>query len=61
MDGAKLVACVHPPPPPPSSFPEARVSVHRLLNVLLCHWLRRQSVLQSVRAAETKVALSVLN
>ena len=39
MDDAKLVACVQPPPtPPPSSFAEGRL--HRLLNVLLCHWLR---------------------
>ena len=42
MDGAKLVACVHPPPPllPPLFLREGG-SVHRLLNLLLCHWLRR--------------------
>ena len=61
MDGAKLVACVHPPPLLLPLFLRQGGSVNRLLNVLLCHWLRRQSVLQSVRAAETVVALSVLN
>ena len=43
MDDAKLVACVQPPPPrllPPLLLREGG-SVHRLLNVLLCHWLRR--------------------
>ena len=42
MDDAKLVACVQPPPPrllPPLLLREGG-SVHRLLNVLLCHWLR---------------------
>ena len=61
MDGAKLVACVHPPPPLLRPlFLRQGGSVHRLLNVLLCHWLRR-GVLRSVRAAETVVVLSVLN
>ena len=42
MDGAKLVACVHPPPPPPpSSFPEAVGFCTQATQVLLCHWLRR--------------------
>ena len=43
MEGAKLVACVQSPPPrllPPLLLREGG-SVHGLLNVLLCHWLRR--------------------
>ena len=40
MDGAKLAACVHPPLLPPLFLREGG-SVHRLLNLLLCHWLRR--------------------
>ena len=42
MDGAKLVACVQPPPRllPPLLLREGG-SVHRLLNVLLGHRLRR--------------------
>ena len=41
MDGAKLAACVHPPPLLPPLFLREGGSVHRLLNLLLCHWLRR--------------------
>ena len=42
MAGDKSVALVQtPPPPPPPLFLWGGGSVHRLVNLLLCHWLRR--------------------
>ena len=42
MAGDKLVACVQTPPNPPLLFSCGKGgSVHRLLNLFLCHWLKR--------------------
>ena len=41
MAGDKSVALVQTPPPSPPLFLRGGGSVHRLVNLLLCHWLRR--------------------
>ena len=41
MAGDKSVALVQTSPPSPPLFLWGGGSVHRLVNLLLCHWLRR--------------------